>query len=215
MSKQHIVAQGECLTRIAAAHGFTDWRTLYLHPSNAPLRAKRPNPNILFPGDVIRIPDNTVKEEQLETGRLHRFVVHSPRKRLRIVFKSPKGEPLALLPYTLRLHESLVAKGQTSSEGLLDEPVPMGFPAATLEIDGRTLLLNLGHLNPSGDVENDDLSGIQARLNNLGYTAGPNDGIYGRNTRAALALLQSDEDLSPNGLPDLPTLSRLEALHGC
>ncbi len=215
MSKSHIVRQGECLSRIADRYGFSDWRTIYNHPANSALRKKRPNPNILFPGDEIVIPAARVKEEQLATGRLHRFVVKSPRKFLRVVFKDPKGEPFRDEPYSIQFNGGRTKRAATNGDGLLVEPVAMEESTATLSIAGRTLTLNLGHLNPNGDVEQDDLSGIQARLNNLGYTAGPNDGIYGRNTRSALALFQVDEDLEPNGLPDEPTLDKLEKSHGC
>ncbi|MBL8241941.1 MAG: peptidoglycan-binding protein [Bryobacterales bacterium] len=215
MSKSHIVRQGECLSRIADRYGFSDWRTIYNHPANSALRKKRPNPNILFPGDEIVIPAARVKEEQIATGRLHRFTVKSPRKFLRVVFKDAKGEPFRDEPYAIQFSGGRAKRGATNGDGLVAEPVAMEEATATLTIAGRTLTLNLGHLNPNGDVEEDDLTGIQARLNNLGYTAGPNDGIYGRNTRAALALLQADEDLEPNGLPDEATLARLEKLHGC
>ena len=215
MSKNHIVQQGECLSRIASRYGFTDWRFLYDHPANAELRRKRPNPNVLFPGDVVVIPAPRVKEERIDTTRLHTFVVKAPRKFLRIIFKNPKGEPLPNEPYLLRFDSGRSAKAATSSVGLLHEPVFPHESTATLEITGRTLFLHLGHLNPNGDVVKEDLSGIQARLTNLGYAAGPVDGIYGRNTRSALALLQHEEDLPVSGLPDPDTLSTLEKLHGC
>ena len=215
MGKVHIVQQGECLTRIAARYGFTDWHTLYNHPDNARLKAKRPNPNVLFPGDRIRIPDQRKKEEQLPTGDLHRFVVHAPRKFLRIVFKHPDGEPYSDEDYTLAFSGNRAKQGKTNGDGLLHEPVALLETSATLTIAGRTLALQLGHLNPNGDVVAEDLTGIQSRLHNLGYAAGPADGTYGRNTRAALALLQTEEELDVHGFPDDATLARLEALHGC
>ena len=215
MAKNHIVRQGECFSRIAVQYGFTDWRAIYDHPANGKLRRKRPNPNVIFPGDVIVIPANRKKEEPLPTGNLHRFVVNSPRKILRIVFQNPKGSKFQSEPYLIRFDSGRTKNGATGADGLLNEPVALNEFVATLAIAGRTLALQLGHLNPTGDVEEDDLSGIQARLNNLGYTAGPNDGIYGRNTRSALALVQVEEDLDVNGLPDETTLTKLEALHGC
>lgn len=215
MGKIHTVQQGECLTRIAARYGFTDWQTLYNHPNNANLKAKRPNPNVLFPGDKIHIPDPRKKEEQLPTGALHRFVIKTPHKFLRIVFQHPDGAPFANEPYTLTLSNNLQKQGKTSEKGLLHEPVAFLETTAKLAIAGRTLALNLGHLNPNGDIQTEDLTGIQCRLHNLGYTTGPADGIYGRNTRAALALFQTEEELEVNGLPDDETLAKLEARHGC
>jgi hypothetical protein len=57
MAKNYTVVSGDTLTGIAKKHGFADWRTIYNHPSNAPFKAKRPNPDKIFPGDVLVIPD--------------------------------------------------------------------------------------------------------------------------------------------------------------
>lgn len=42
---------------------------------------------------------------------------------------------------------------------------------------------------------------IQSGLNSLGYSAGPNDGIYGPKTRGAIERYQQDYGLSVNGQP--------------
>ena len=56
MSSIHTVKPGETLSRIAALHAIANWQDLYWHDENAPLRAKRPDPHRLFPGDTIRVP---------------------------------------------------------------------------------------------------------------------------------------------------------------
>jgi hypothetical protein len=56
MAQNHIVVKGDTLSGIAKKHGFKDWRTIYNDPSNAAFRRKRPNPNLIFPGDVVVIP---------------------------------------------------------------------------------------------------------------------------------------------------------------
>ncbi len=53
----HVVQQGECLSSITKCYGFADWRDIYNRPQNAPFRAKRPNPNIIYPKDEVFIPD--------------------------------------------------------------------------------------------------------------------------------------------------------------
>ena len=70
----HVVKPGECFTRIAERYGFSDYKALYDHPDNADLKKKRPNPNVLHPGDRIVVPDKEEKIiEGLATGKIHRF----------------------------------------------------------------------------------------------------------------------------------------------
>src|SRR5215471_991628 len=95
----HIVKQGECLSRIAASYGFRDYRTIYDHPKNAEFRKLRPNPNIIFPGDVIFIPDKALKNESVPTAKVHRFEVPNQRRVLRIVVEDLKGKKMAVTPY--------------------------------------------------------------------------------------------------------------------
>ena len=60
MATNYIVRSGDTLGKIAARHGFKNYREIYDHPANAAFKAKRPNPNLIFPGDVIVIPDKSV-----------------------------------------------------------------------------------------------------------------------------------------------------------
>jgi hypothetical protein len=50
------VRAGDTLVAIARRHGLATWQELYRHPSNAPLRARRPDPDRIMPGDVVQIP---------------------------------------------------------------------------------------------------------------------------------------------------------------
>jgi hypothetical protein len=56
MSTTYTVQKGDWLDKIARNHGFGSWRDLYHHPENAAFRAKRPDPNKIFPGDRLVIP---------------------------------------------------------------------------------------------------------------------------------------------------------------
>jgi Tfp pilus assembly protein PilF len=56
-----------------------------------------------------------------------------------------------------------------------------------------------------------DVAGMQAKLNGLGFDAGPVDGIPGRKTRSALKSFQEINDLPVTGNPDEITLQRLFA----
>jgi len=56
MSINYTVRPGDTLSSIARKHGFSTWKDVYYHPENAAFRAKRPNPNLIYPGDVVVIP---------------------------------------------------------------------------------------------------------------------------------------------------------------
>ena len=72
MSTPYTVQRGDTLTKIAREHGFRSWRALYSHPDNAGFRRLRPNPDLIFPGDVIQIPDAPI------TGATHPGLTPAP-----------------------------------------------------------------------------------------------------------------------------------------
>ena len=59
----YTVAQGDCLSSIALHHGYADWRKIYNHADNADFRRLRPNPNCIYPGDSIYIPETDTRTE--------------------------------------------------------------------------------------------------------------------------------------------------------
>ena len=220
MSDTHTVEQGEYLASIAKDYGFSDWHTIYDHPQNADLKKKRPNPNILFPGDEIFIPDKAQKHESCATDKKHRFKVNVPKAWLKIVLKDFEGKPLANQPYTLTL-ATLTSKGTTDGAGSLHQKIPIGVELGQLDLDklGLSWPLKIGHLDPIQD-EGDNgalISGMQARLNNLGYHCGRVDGILGERTTEALKGFQRSAmgRENPTGEPDQETLDSLRGQHGC
>jgi len=52
---------------------------------------------------------------------------------------------------------------------------------------------------------------IQERLNDLGYKAGEEDGVYGKNTVAAVKAFQQDNKLTVDGVAGPATLKKLYA----
>jgi len=67
----YTVVAGDTMVRIAKRFGFPEWRTIYNAPENAGFRAQRPNPDKIFPGDQLVIPDRD--GAGFQTGRTHRF----------------------------------------------------------------------------------------------------------------------------------------------
>jgi hypothetical protein len=56
-SSSYTIKSGDTLSKIAKQAGITDWRTIYNDPQNADFRKKRPDPDKIYPGDTIWIPD--------------------------------------------------------------------------------------------------------------------------------------------------------------
>ncbi len=219
MSEIHTVEQGEYLASIAKDFGFSDWHTIYDHPQNADLKKKRPNPNILLPGDQLFIPDKQPKQESCSTEKKHRFQISVPKAWLKIVLKDTEGKALSNQPYTLTV-ACLTCKGTTDGAGSLQQKIPIGIELGQLTLDklGLTWPLKIGHLDPIHDESNDSAitSGIQARLNNLGYFCGPVDGQHGPQTTEALRSFQESvlARKDATGEPDKETRDALLKYHG-
>lgn len=213
----HVVRQGECLSSIAKSYGFVDWRKIYDHPQNAGLKQKRPNPNVIYPGDDIFIPDQELKTEPRHTEKKHKFRLKTQKTLVRIVLKDGSFQPFAGKKYKLVVGDKTY-EGRTGSDGLIHQAVvadeETGLLTAWLGDDdsgmGYIWEVRLGHLDPVKE-----LTGIQARLNNLSFNCGEVDGIYGPHTQAAVEGFQKKYELKVDGIAGPITRSKLEEVHGC
>ena len=94
-----------------------------------------------------------------------------------------------------------------------------GAPPANKDLAGDLPIswdLQIGGLNPIREQAPDEqcISGVQARLNNLALDSGPVDGILGDNTKAAVKAFQQIYGLKETGEPDVnKTQSKLKAVH--
>jgi len=215
MAVIHEVVQGECLSLIAEKYGFADWRTIYNHPDNAEFRSKRPNPNLIYPGDLIVIPDRTAEKEACATEMRHRFQLKEPRLVLRIAIEDREGKRLSDRSYELVVGDR-VLNGRTDGDGLLEEPIPVDAETARLTVDHITWELQISHLNPiEEDTPDGGVSGAQGRLFNMGYDVGEINGIWGPKVEAAIKQFQCDYGLQENGILDQATRSKLVDIYGC
>jgi N-acetylmuramoyl-L-alanine amidase len=205
---EHVVTQGECLSSIAARYGFADHRKIWEHPNNAELRELRPDPNLLFVGDVVFVPDRAPHTAHVMTGREHVFTLHRPKIVLELALKFD-GEALANKPYVLVLGAER-RSGVTDANGRLKEPIEPTIERAQLQLEEPIVEwdLHVGHLDPATEV-----SGVQARLNNLGHACGSIDEHVGPRTRAALRQFQARNQLEPTGEIDATTLAALQEAH--
>ena len=171
----HEIAQGESIFTLAHRSGHLPDR-IWNHSANDRLREKRSHPGILLPGDWVFVPNIEAKDETVETERRHSFHAKHLKPRtlkLRIIpgrtpidrNTAPEGKPIR---YTLWVGDRMLT-GQTSpGETIEVSNVPPDMQDAKLLIDGRTIRLKIGHLDPK-----ESPSGIGQRLRSLGY--GSND----------------------------------------
>lgn len=202
----HKVAQGECISSLACRFGLTP-AEIFDHPANAKLRAKRKNPDLLFPGDDVYLPDPERREEVCQTGRSHRFVVQPLLVEIRVVLQDIHGDPYPNRKFTLT-GEGVQLSGKTDGSGLVQARVPATLEsvmlAAWLYDEGEPgepdieYELQVGHLDPE-----DTVSGMQSRLNNLGYRCSVT-GEMDEETRRAAARYRMAQDLAADEGDDSP-----------
>lgn len=173
MSETYTVKQGDFLAKIAANFGFANQMTIWDDPKNANLKQKRKNPNVLFPGDELFIPDKKQKQESGPTEQKIRFELKHSKLILRLILEDAYNKPIANAQCELTVN-SETHKLTSDAKGKVEKEIPPKSEKATLLVkDAKTPVNNqvipilIGHLDPI-----DTLTGQKARLNNLGYFAG-------------------------------------------
>ena len=213
--KSHTIKKGECLSSLSAQYGFHDPDVLYSHPANASLKAKRDNPNLLCPGDTVTIPDKTEKKVERPDGNKHQFKAKGLRTHLRFLVEDVDGIALAGKKYKLEVGTEFF-EGTTAGDGLIEHPVLATETNGKLTVwldDTKTSALiwplEIGALEPHKVT-----SGIQARLNNLGFNSGKVDGIVGPRTKAAVKAFKKKNGLANNDVIDDATKNKLKEVYG-
>ena len=208
------VQQGDTLAKIADAFGLASWKRIYDHPENADFRRRRPNPNLVFPGDTVFVPDRQDRTDSAQTNQKHQYVCQKPNQVLRLALEDMDGKRLANQPYKLWI-DGQFSSGTTDGQGKIEKQIPIQASIGKLVVGDYRWDLGIGQLNPMDDSTPDQgVSGAQGRLLNLGYPVGPVDGIYGSKTAAAIRYFQADEHLPETGELDAATRARLLSVHG-
>ena len=200
--------QGECIATIAAKYGVA-WRTIWDDATNEELREKRDNPNVLAAGDIIQIPERTLRMASVQTDRTHKVRIENPCAKLRLRLTGHL-EPLPNEEYLLEIGQQALS-GKTGDDGLIEATIKVSDRTATLTLPARMqrYTLEIGHLDPIGTI-----SGVQGRLRNMGLYEAPIDGRETRALAAALQVFQVEEGLDETGTRDTATLDKLLELHG-
>lgn len=202
----HAAGENDCFINIAERFGFS-WEKLWNHPENAELRQRRNNPNILFPGDLIYVPEKEPYEVSRATDKRHRFqkLTQMVLLRLRLL---EDGQPRSNLSYTLDV-EGQTFHGTTDGNGKLEHKIPAKANVGRLITAEDDYVLRIGRLDPVTEI-----AGIQDRLKNLGYLGDAADGVLTENTKAALKTFHEKHDLGASGEITEQTRNKLVELHG-
>ena len=218
MSTYYTVKRGDCLSSIAKESGFSNYQIIYDRPENADFRAKRPNPNIIYPGDVLFIPDRELRTVSRPTDQRHKFRLKRPKVLLRLCVEDDVHRPYRDVKYRLTVGLDTY-EDRTDGGGMVEQEIPADARDGALTIyprpdnpadEGYTFELNLGDLDPV-----DETSGIDARLSNLGYgrAGAAEDGFSDEDRREALKAFQESFELDITGEADDATRSKLRQLH--
>jgi len=204
------VRQGQCLESIALDTGHF-WQKLWDLPENQEIKDKRQDPNTLLPGDLLSVPPIEEKQVPGATEQKHTF----RRKGVPSILKVQclrLDEPLADLPYRLVI-DGKHFEGQTDSEGRVEQAIPPDAKEGCLIIredeQEYEYELELGHLDPI-----ETITGIKARLSNLGFDPGTINDREDQGYTAALARFQEKHELEVTGEPDQDTRDKLEEIAG-
>jgi hypothetical protein len=186
----YVIKQGDYLALIGYRLGF-DADTVWNDPSNESLRNQRSDPNVLFPGDVLYVPDPPVAAPSgtsLQTGSNNSFTSSAPTVQVSLKFVDA-----ALASQSVTIAELPEMTGLTTGgDGTLSLTLPVTLQSLSVVFanDGPTFLCQVGDMNPL-----DTVSGIAHRLQNLGYL-NPNEDDDGSDVdaiRAALLLFQANQ----------------------
>jgi N-acetylmuramoyl-L-alanine amidase len=215
VSEIYSVVQGDCLHSIAYHFGFGDWRTIYDDPHNADFRALRPDPNLIYPGDELYIPDFTPRDDSCPTDINHKFKLLVQPTYINLRIQDLADQAIAGARYILKL-EKLEVHGKTDPDGWVKRPIPPDAQFGTLRVwpnsdDHDTFFeweVRLGHLDPL-----DTTSGVKGRLNNLGYDCGDVDSTEDDLYDQVVRQFQQDHNLKVDGIVGPQTRHALKKEH--
>ena len=198
----YTVVQGDCLSSIAERFGFFPV-DLWNLSENAELKQKRKDPNVLYPGDSVFVPELRPKEASCGTDQRHTFRKKGVPAKLKLRLMDD-DQPRATIPYQLEIDGQWLS-GTTDRDGYLEHPIPPSARRGKLLAgEGPTkdvYELQFGTLDP---IETEE--GVRGRLTNLGYA--------GANLSEALKAFQQRAGLPVTGEIDNAMRTRLQKEFG-
>lgn len=159
--KPYVIRQGDYLNALAFRFGF-DPQAVWNDAKNEDLRKKRKNPDVLYPGDLLFIPDTPLPPKEITAQSENPFTTAVPLTKFTV-----KGPPDAAY-----IVEGIVPplEGTAGGDGAIELEIPVTTQELLLTYPelGFAYPLRIAHLNPV-----DEPSGVQGRLGNLGFGRTP------------------------------------------
>jgi hypothetical protein len=213
----YTVEQGDYVSKIAQKFGFRDYQTIWNDPQNADLKKKRQNPNILFPGDIVYIPERKPNESSAATDKRHRFQTNIKPLMLRFELRHWNNKPMTGVECELDV-EGTVYSLTTDGKGRIEQEIPPEAENGKLRVKHPTapspeIPLKIGYIDPI-----DEVTGWKGRLNNLGYNAGAVDAEETQQLRSAIEEFQCDffkNRSQVDGKCGSKTQTKLKEVYGC
>jgi N-acetylmuramoyl-L-alanine amidase len=214
--KPHVIRQGEYTTKLASDMGFSA-QEVWDHPKNAELKSQRKEMDVLFPGDLLFIPEAAPEPLPVKLKASNQYELKVAKVLVEVVF-GLGGKPLADEAFEV-LGLPFELKGKSGGDGSVKIEVPVYARQLEISFTERSLVftLRVGDMDPI-----DERSGVRMRLANLGM-------IPDESRASALANESSDADLveeeairafqesrglEPTGKLDDATKSALVDAHG-
>ena len=207
----YTIKKGDWLSKIARRHGLSSWKVIYDHKENEEFRKKRPDPNLIYPGDVIFIPDPEFLE--LEPKRVnsdgYKIKADPPQyEEIDMIMRDKDDKAIADEPYTITIGGFKI-EDKTDGDGrilLRFHPELLEFGYYILDFQGRQHKLDIGHVDPVNEMP-----GLIHRLVSLGYAE--NEEEAESNLEGCIKRFQDDRGLKVTGEADDATLSKLDKVY--
>lgn len=238
------IASGDCVDSVAFRYGFFP-DTLWDHASNAELKKLRKDPNVLYPGDKLFIPDLRIHEVDKATEKRHRFQRKGVPAKLHLRFVKPKDPPpagpepagggaddasnyvepdLTTAPMEMepianapfRLNiDGQVSEGQSDGDGQVNVSIAPSASSAVITFHPGTPDERVIPLSLGEMDPIDTITGVRKRLNNLGYPCTCDGTELTPELKDVIARFQKDNGLEANGELSDATKDKLKGKHGC
>ena len=218
MPEPYDIKLGDCVDSVAYAKQLrTD--AIWDDDANKELRALRKDRNVLFPGDILTLPDNEIKwEAGKHTGLTHVFKRKLPTKEFR--FQAVLGTPINGYTCTVAI-DTVVVPSKVDADWIVCQ-IPPNAKEAVITIDWnygqikvdailkqKKFTVKLGQLRPVETAE-----GQEDRLRNLGLFSKLADKTE-PTLKQVIALFQASHGIEPaDGVINPPTITKLKELTG-